>query len=341
MKRLLLLIAVFLGISAGAAQATCPGPAVMKDNAGTSFNMNLTQDAGNGNCDSSVAVASGVPDSTSAISITSSTASTGLALFGTQSVQFNLTGTFSATVFGQISNDSTNGTNGTWVNVPILNMTTGAWVAPGTGVTAVGNYALAGTQGARYARVNVTFVSGTVAGNMTATTQGPSATWGDYLTWLAVTGAVPCIAGTVPTTQSGVSTGTITKAQCDLNGNLYANPVSDYPAGATASNGSNTGTTAATATTLPAVSSVTQYVCWISIRANATVAATGNATLSDGTKTFNFTQWTAPLASGVGIVEEIFPKCIPASAVNTAWTLTSAAPGSGGVVSVAIGGYSK
>jgi hypothetical protein len=116
---------------------------------------------------------------------------------------------------------------------------------------------------------------------------------------------------------------------------------SQYPSGAAAVQGSTVGTTAATATTLAATSSVTNYVCQISIRANATAAATGNATLSDGTKTYNFTQWTAPAASGLGVVEEIFNPCYPASAVNTAWTLTSAAPGTGGVVSVAISGYQK
>jgi hypothetical protein len=114
-----------------------------------------------------------------------------------------------------------------------------------------------------------------------------------------------------------------------------------YPSGSTAVQGSATGTTAATSTTLAATVSVTNYVCSISIRANATAAATGNATLSDGTKTFNFTQWTAPNASGVGIVEETFSPCYPAAAANTAWTLTSAAPGTGGVVSVAIAGYQK
>ena len=118
-------------------------------------------------------------------------------------------------------------------------------------------------------------------------------------------------------------------------------PASQYPGSAVAVQGSATGTTGATSTTLAATVSVTNFVCQISIRANATAAATGNATLSDGTKTFNFTQWTAPNASGVGIVEETFSPCYPAAATNTAWTLTSAAPGTGGVVSVAISGYQK
>jgi len=131
------------------------------------------------------------------------------------------------------------------------------------------------------------------------------------------------------------NTGAAVPAGTNLIGNVGALP----PAGSTSTNGSNTGTTAATSTTLAADAAKTEYVCWISIRANATAAATGNATLSDGTKTFNFTQWTAPTASGLGVTEEVFNPCIPATAVNTAWTLTSAAPGTGGVVSVSIGGF--
>ena len=58
------------------------------------------------------------------------------------------------------------------------------------------------------------------------------------------------------------------------------------------------------------------------------------------TGTLNFTQWTAPLASGIGITEPpIGPACIPASAVNTGIAVISAAPGSGGTVSVTAWGY--
>jgi hypothetical protein len=58
------------------------------------------------------------------------------------------------------------------------------------------------------------------------------------------------------------------------------------------------------------------------------------------TGTLNFTQWTAPLASGIGITEPpIGPACIPASAFNTGIAVISAAPGSGGTVSVTAWGY--
>lgn len=114
-----------------------------------------------------------------------------------------------------------------------------------------------------------------------------------------------------------------------------------YPIGATPITASATGTTAATAATLAGVAGKTTYLCGFSIRANATAAATGNATVAGTiTGTLNFTQWTAPLASGLGVTEPpVGPACIPASAVNTGIVITSAAPGSGGIVSVSAWGY--
>ena len=117
---------------------------------------------------------------------------------------------------------------------------------------------------------------------------------------------------------------------------------SQYPTGATPETASATGTTAATTATLGAASSVTTYICGFSIRANATAAATGNATVTGTiTGTLNFTQWTAPLASGLGVTEEIFTPCVPASAVDSAIAVVSAAPGAGGTVSVSAWGYTK
>lgn len=121
--------------------------------------------------------------------------------------------------------------------------------------------------------------------------------------------------------------------------NLIGNAGLSYPAGAVPVEASTTGTTAATAATLPASALVKTYVCAISIRANATAAATGNATLTGPTNTLNFTQWTAPAASGLGINEQIFVPCKPSAAINTAMVLTSAAAGTGGVVSVSAWGY--
>lgn len=115
-----------------------------------------------------------------------------------------------------------------------------------------------------------------------------------------------------------------------------------YPAGSTAITASATGTTAATAATLAGVAAKTTHICGAVIRANATAAATGNATIAGTiTATMNFTQWTAPLASGLGEVNVTFTPCVPASAVNTGIVVTSAAPGTGGTVSVSAWGYQQ
>lgn len=126
-------------------------------------------------------------------------------------------------------------------------------------------------------------------------------------------------------------------AGSNLIGNVGA---SINPAGSTPITASTTGTTAATTATLAANATLHTYICWLSIRANATAAATGNATVTGTvTGTLNFTQWTAPLASGLGVTEMVFNPCIISSAVNTAIAVVSAAPGSGGTVSVSAGGY--
>jgi hypothetical protein len=57
------------------------------------------------------------------------------------------------------------------------------------------------------------------------------------------------------------------------------------------------------------------------------------------TATMNFTQWTAPNASGLGVTEMVFTPCVPSSATNTAIAVVSGAPGTGGVVSVSAWGY--
>jgi hypothetical protein len=125
--------------------------------------------------------------------------------------------------------------------------------------------------------------------------------------------------------------------QCDPSGALITSALPATPITASA-----TGTTAATTATLAAATTKKTYLCGFAIRANATAAATGNATVTGTvTGTMNFTQWTAPTASGIGTVEETFYPCIPSSAVNTGIAVVSAAPGTGGVVSVSAWGYQQ
>ena len=151
---------------------------------------------------------------------------------------------------------------------------------------------------------------------------------------------IPVIAGTLPTTQAAVATGATTKAQSDLNGNLYVNPVSQYPAGSTPITASATGTTGATTATLTGTSTTTVYICGYSIRANATAATTVTNTITGViTATLSSIMWVAPAASGIGVDEQIFSPCIPASATNTGIAIVSGAPGTGGNVSSKGWGY--
>lgn len=131
--------------------------------------------------------------------------------------------------------------------------------------------------------------------------------------------------------------------QCDVSSlapSSVLSLASQYPSGAIPITTSATGTTAATTATLAAGTTTTTYICGFTIRALATGAANGNATVT-GTKTgtLNFTQWVAPLASGIGVVEERFTPCIPASGVNQAIAVISIAAGSGGITSVSAWGY--
>jgi hypothetical protein len=140
--------------------------------------------------------------------------------------------------------------------------------------------------------------------------------------------------GGVVTTLKSTDTGGVHVPHVNVDGQ------SQYPAAAVPITASATGTTLATAATLAAGATTTTYICGFSVRANATAAATANSTVAGTiTGTLNFTQWTAPLASGIGLTEQQFYPCVPASAVNTTIVVTSAAPGAGGTVSVSAWGY--
>lgn len=143
---------------------------------------------------------------------------------------------------------------------------------------------------------------------------------------------------TTPGTTNGVQVNAALPAGTNTIGNV--GQVSQYPVGATALTASATGTTAATTATLAGTTGKTTYICGYSIRANATAAVTVTDTLTGVvTATMSSILWVAPLASGLGVDEQIFSLCIPASATNTGIAVVSGAPGSGGSVSVKAWGY--
>jgi hypothetical protein len=114
---------------------------------------------------------------------------------------------------------------------------------------------------------------------------------------------------------------------------------SDYPSGATPITASATGTTAATVATLPSVAAKTTYISGFTITSNATAAASGAAIVA-GTKSgsLNYFQNTG-VATAAQTLSQTFIPAIPASAVNTAITVTSAAAGTGGNTAVMAWGY--
>ena len=228
-----------------------------------------------------------------------------------------LSGTFVSAVQGSNDPLTTANASATWTTVYALNLASPT-DAIANSITANGFYAF-NTAGFTRFRVHVTTLT---SGSHTVTLQsvagpGPGL---DYMANPSTIGTVILGAGTASAGNVGVT--------------------SDYPYGATPITASATGTTAATTATLAGTSGKTTYICGFDIEANATAAATGNATVTGTiTGTLNFTQYTAVNTAGVGSVKNSFSKCVPASAVNTGIAVISAAPSTGGVVSVSAWGY--
>ena len=144
---------------------------------------------------------------------------------------------------------------------------------------------------------------------------------------------------TTPGTTNGVQVNAALPAGTNAIGSVTSIG-SQYPTGAVAITASATGTTAATTATLAGTSGKTTYICSYSIRANATAATTVTDTVTGViTATMSSELWVAPAASGIGVDEQIFSPCVPASATNTGIAVVSGAPGTGGIVSVHATGY--
>lgn len=113
-----------------------------------------------------------------------------------------------------------------------------------------------------------------------------------------------------------------------------------YPVGATPITASATGTTGATTATLAGTSGKTTYICGYSIRANATANTNVTNTITGVvTATLSSIMWVPANTAGLGVDEQIFSPCIPASATNTGIAIVSGAPGTGGLVSAKGWGY--
>ena len=131
-------------------------------------------------------------------------------------------------------------------------------------------------------------------------------------------------------------------AECDPvnSGNpLPVNRSSLYPIGATAITGNATGSTGAVVGTLAGVSGKTTYICGVLISAIGGTATIGPITIA-GLITSSMVLQLASSATGTTLVAPFNP-CIPASAANTAITITTTADGTATAVGVNSWGYQQ
>jgi hypothetical protein len=112
-----------------------------------------------------------------------------------------------------------------------------------------------------------------------------------------------------------------------------------FPTAATPIAGNATGTTGAVVGTLAGTSAKTTYICDFDISAVGGTAAVGPivvAGLLGGSKTYQLS------SSAAGVyLSKSFNPCIPASAVNTAITITTTADGTATAVDVNSSGYQQ
>jgi hypothetical protein len=112
---------------------------------------------------------------------------------------------------------------------------------------------------------------------------------------------------------------------------------SQYPDSATPITGAGTGTTGAVVGTLAGVASKTTYISGFNVSAIGGTAAVGPITVA-GLKAQSFVYHMASSASGNTLQVQYVPA-IPASAANTAITVTTTADGTATGVAVNAWGY--
>jgi hypothetical protein len=134
------------------------------------------------------------------------------------------------------------------------------------------------------------------------------------------------------------STG-LAHAQTPLPGTAGPASGTGYPAGAAAISGNSTGTTGAVTGTLAASQGRLTYICGFSVSGVGGTAALGPVTvagLNGASQVFQLFS----TATGVTL-SQLYAPCIPASAVNTAITVTTTADGTATAVDVNSWGYQQ
>jgi hypothetical protein len=126
--------------------------------------------------------------------------------------------------------------------------------------------------------------------------------------------------------------------QCDPTGNLLVAPT-PYSSSQTAISGNATGTTGAVVGTLAAATGKTTYICGFDVSAIGGTAAVGPITVA-GTNGASLVYELASSVAGVTL-SRTFTPCIPASAANTAITVTTTADGTATAVAVNSWGFQQ
>lgn len=145
------------------------------------------------------------------------------------------------------------------------------------------------------------------------------------------------------TTTLVVSTGTGTPlGNCGTNtagggGTQTVVSSSQYPSGATPITGNAAGTTGAVVGTLANTSGKTTYICGFDVSAIGGTAAVGPVTVAGLTGSSAVYQMSSSAAGSN--YSRTFSPCIPASAANTAITITTTADGTATAVNVNSHGY--
>lgn len=114
---------------------------------------------------------------------------------------------------------------------------------------------------------------------------------------------------------------------------------SPYPSFSTPVTAVATGTTGAVVGTMAAIAGKTNYLCGFDVSAIGGTAAVGPITVT-GLITGSFTYELASTATGVTL-SRVYSPCIPASAANTAVTVTTTADGSASAVAVNMNGFAQ
>lgn len=114
---------------------------------------------------------------------------------------------------------------------------------------------------------------------------------------------------------------------------------SAYPPGAIPITGNATGTTGAVVGTLAAKTGATTYLCWLDVSALGGTATVGPITVAGVVGSSIVYQFSSTAAGAT--LSRTFTPCIPASAVNTAITITTTADGTATNVDVNSGGYQQ